>query len=218
MSPSDPRPARQTTEDATAPEVHDHTGDCRVKDTAYDRRRLAIMAQYVRGQRLLDMGFAQQPNRNLDGRTVTGLDLEKPLTPSGYAEEVVGSVTRVDEIFAGREFDTVLAGELIEHLENPYDFLRRIRRVLPPGGRLILSTPNPIGFPTLLMEIMWSRRWFYTRGHTYYFPPRWVERMLDFSGYTLVGAHGVGLWLPRGYLPWCPRWMSYQMVYVAQPA
>jgi 2-polyprenyl-3-methyl-5-hydroxy-6-metoxy-1,4-benzoquinol methylase len=38
--------------------------------------------------------------------------------------------------------DTVVALEIIEHLENPKAFLREIGRVLKPGGSLILSTPN----------------------------------------------------------------------------
>jgi len=38
--------------------------------------------------------------------------------------------------------DGVLTVEGIEHLENPYAFLREIRRVLRPGGYCILTTPN----------------------------------------------------------------------------
>jgi len=38
--------------------------------------------------------------------------------------------------------EVVLSVEGIEHLENPYGFLRDVRRVLRPGGRLVLTTPN----------------------------------------------------------------------------
>src|SRR5712691_313810 len=43
----------------------------------------------------------------------------------------------------GRQFDTIVAGEIIEHLENPGLFLRNLLRHLKPSGTLILSTPNP---------------------------------------------------------------------------
>jgi len=33
--------------------------------------------------------------------------------------------------------------EVIEHVEHPARFLMEIRRVLRPGGRLFLTTPNP---------------------------------------------------------------------------
>jgi SAM-dependent methyltransferase len=38
--------------------------------------------------------------------------------------------------------DTAYAGELIEHLYNPDFFLKECRRVLRPGGLLVLTTPN----------------------------------------------------------------------------
>jgi SAM-dependent methyltransferase len=41
-------------------------------------------------------------------------------------------------------FDLVLLGEVFEHILNsPAGLLRAIHRVLAPGGRLILTTPNP---------------------------------------------------------------------------
>lgn len=41
-------------------------------------------------------------------------------------------------------FDVVLFGEVFEHLLNqPFGILREIRRVLRPGGTLLLTTPNP---------------------------------------------------------------------------
>jgi SAM-dependent methyltransferase len=43
---------------------------------------------------------------------------------------------------ADASFDLVLSIEGIEHLENPYAFLREIHRVLRPGGRCMVTTPN----------------------------------------------------------------------------
>ena len=47
--------------------------------------------------------------------------------------------------FPDAAFDAVLSIEGIEHLENRYTFLREVRRVLKPKGRLILTTPNIVG-------------------------------------------------------------------------
>lgn len=41
-------------------------------------------------------------------------------------------------------FDLVVAFEVIEHLENWREFLLEARRVLAPGGQLIVSTPNKL--------------------------------------------------------------------------
>ena len=42
-------------------------------------------------------------------------------------------------------FDTVICCETIEHLTRPQDALAEVARVLTPGGRLLLTTPNYLG-------------------------------------------------------------------------
>lgn len=39
-------------------------------------------------------------------------------------------------------FEAIVASEIIEHLENPRHFARECFKLLEPGGRVILSTPN----------------------------------------------------------------------------
>lgn len=39
-------------------------------------------------------------------------------------------------------YDLVVAAEVIEHLENPRSMVRDIFRILRPGGKIIVTTPN----------------------------------------------------------------------------
>ena len=41
-----------------------------------------------------------------------------------------------------KRFQAIVASEIIEHLENPRHFARECFKILEPGGRMILSTPN----------------------------------------------------------------------------
>ena len=41
-----------------------------------------------------------------------------------------------------KRFQAIIASEIIEHLENPHHFARECFKLLKPGGRMVLSTPN----------------------------------------------------------------------------
>ena len=39
-------------------------------------------------------------------------------------------------------FDIIISVETLEHLENPWNFIRETHRILKPKGKLIITTPN----------------------------------------------------------------------------
>lgn len=44
--------------------------------------------------------------------------------------------------FDGNSFDCVISFQVIEHIERDMDFVAEVNRVLRPGGRFIVTTPN----------------------------------------------------------------------------
>ncbi|MCP3988715.1 MAG: class I SAM-dependent methyltransferase [Actinomycetia bacterium] len=184
-------------------------------DNWYEDRRLRLLAAEAGHGRVLDVGYAQLPNPYFDAQQVVGVDLNPPPVSTHYDETHTGDISD-PELLAGRQFDAVVAGELIEHLEDPYGFLRSLHRLLTPGGCLVVSTPNPVAIPVVVAEWARMRSRFYTPDHTFYFPPRWVERMLQNCGYTVLSTTGVGLWLPPMRVKRWPAGLSYQVVYVAE--
>ena len=63
---------------------------------------------------------------------------EKPLPQNTSFREMV--VPPLD--FADESFDYVVSFQVIEHIEKDVDFVREVYRVLRPGGKFIVSTPN----------------------------------------------------------------------------
>jgi len=51
---------------------------------------------------------------------------------------------------AGGDADVVSAVETIEHLENPWDFVRSLVRIVKPGGWVVVTTPNQLSLLSLL--------------------------------------------------------------------
>jgi SAM-dependent methyltransferase len=53
-------------------------------------------------------------------------------------------------------FDYVVAIEAIEHLENPWHIAREANRVLKPGGKLIMTTPNILTIKSRLSYLLYG--------------------------------------------------------------
>src|SRR3954452_19980146 len=96
---------------------------------------------------------------------IVGLDLEaagvEQLRRAGF-EAVQGDA---QDLPYHAEFDTIVAGELIEHLSNPGMFLASCARALKPGGRLVLSTPN-IFTPILFLMYCKNNEEAFNREHS----------------------------------------------------
>jgi SAM-dependent methyltransferase len=84
--------------------------------------------------------------------------------------------------FPAASFDLVLASHLIEHLNKPATFVREAYRVLAPGGRLILTTPNIAGFQARLFGSRWRSAIF---DHLYLFSAKTLSALLRQSGFAV---------------------------------
>lgn len=180
----------------------------------YRQRKIAKMAQ---GDSILDIGCAHLPNRYLRGCSVVGLDINDMEISPPYTEHIVGDAINIGELLGERRFETVILGEVIEHGEKPYELLREIRPCISEGGTLIMSTPNPLGLPVVLIEYMGLRKFFYTSKHLYYFTPRWARRLLEQAGYKITKTTGCGAWVGGLPVP-APVTLSYIVIYCATPA
>lgn len=182
---------------------------------SYDLARLRKIAENVSGNEILDIGYAALPNPYLSGYYCVGYDLSSPRKISGYAKEIQGNVDEIDEKLRGHKYDTIILGELLEHLENPYKLLRDLHPLLKGDKKVIISTPIPLGFPVFFCELFNVKRYYYTEEHKYYFLPRWAERLIRSSQYEIKKIVPVGLETPYFCLP-CPQMLSYQLIYVCQ--
>ncbi|MBN1493320.1 MAG: class I SAM-dependent methyltransferase [Candidatus Omnitrophica bacterium] len=64
--------------------------------------------------------------------------------------------------FEDNVFDFVVLAEVIEHLRNPYDVVAELTRILKPGGKLVLSTPNILNLKSRI-RFLFEGSWEYFR-------------------------------------------------------
>lgn len=101
------------------------------------------------------------------------------LNKEGY-EFVHADVTTLD---LDVQADTVVAGELIEHIANPGQLLDACRSHLRPGGRLVLTTPNPWGIPVLRRLLAGTQG--VNDEHVAWYGPTVLTQLLGRYGFTI---------------------------------
>jgi 2-polyprenyl-3-methyl-5-hydroxy-6-metoxy-1,4-benzoquinol methylase len=166
--------------------------------TSPTRDRVSEVLRHVRGDRVLDIGcVGQNPmvgtNSGLHERLaerfprVVGVDRHIDNTRwmawRGYRWLVVGDAERLPR--RGR-FDTIEAGEVIEHLANPGAFLESARRLLAAGGRIVVSTPYPFSLLNTLYAFTKFPRTCENPEHACWFCPRTMTVLAGRANLSVV--------------------------------
>lgn len=111
---------------------------------------------------------------------VVGVDLSSKnvelMRQHGYTELFVQNAEALQ--LPGR-FDTIVAGELIEHLTSPASFLRAAADHLAPGGRIVLTTPYPFSLLFVLYAFFKYPKTCQNLEHTCWFCPQTMMILAD---------------------------------------
>lgn len=121
---------------------------------------------------LLDLGAGSSTFDDAN-RTVIGVDLFAPTAP---ADRFVTADAHALP-FADRCFDGALLKDVIEHVLDPIAVMCEVRRVVRPGGRIVMTTPRAIP------RAVWD-----DPTHIRGFTARAVMSLLARSGWQAVGT------------------------------
>jgi 2-polyprenyl-3-methyl-5-hydroxy-6-metoxy-1,4-benzoquinol methylase len=155
-----------------------------LKDAGFDEIEKKKSA---RGARLLDLGCAIGSLLALlreRGWETTGVEISGPEANYCRRERCldVRSLPLKENNFCADHFDVVLASHLIEHLNDPAALIREVHRILKPGGRFFVTTPNISGFQARLFRGRWRSAIF---DHLYLFSKKTLSKLLKENGFFI---------------------------------
>jgi SAM-dependent methyltransferase len=96
-----------------------------------------------------------------------------------------------DASYPAGHFDAVVVWHVFEHLREPDVALAEMRRVLRPGGRLVVAVPNFASW-----QARWAGpAWFHLDPprHLHHFPLAALRRLLERSGFAVESEHHFSL-------------------------
>jgi len=94
-------------------------------------------------------------------------------------------------------FDLVTVVDVIEHVDDPVGLLEECRRVVAPGGRLLVVTPD---LSSVAASVLKGRWWHRRLAHVGYFDRATLTAALDAAGFTPQRWTRPRWYLPAGYL------------------
>lgn len=120
---------------------------------------------------------------------------------------------RLDEVYVSdvrevvrkikQKFRFIVGGDILEHLEDPWEFLRELKRVVEPGGQLLLSIPN-IAFWPVVADLLEGRfDYIYAGpvcvGHLRFYSKKTIEDTLNFAHWKVEQIEPHAPFDPEGY-------------------
>ncbi|MAG52811.1 MAG: hypothetical protein CMH62_02515 [Nanoarchaeota archaeon] len=95
--------------------------------------------KYLKGK-ILEFGSGLSQNIFLIKDTAEGIDVSD--FSIDFSKKKGIKVTKDIKKLKANSFDSVLSIHCLEHLENPFDYIKEFYRVLKPSGRLLIVLPT----------------------------------------------------------------------------
>ncbi len=172
-------------------------------------RHAAFLASGLpRGGRVLDVGCGRGvilgalSDRGLEAH---GFEVSEAATRGVDTRAKVCVAPRLEDAhYPDAYFDGVIIWHVLEHVLDPRATLETIRRVLRPGGRLVVAVPN-FGSP----QARWAGpAWFHLDlpRHLHHFPLPALRRLLGRSGFAIRSEHHFSL--RQNPFGWLQSWQN----------
>jgi SAM-dependent methyltransferase len=156
------------------------------------RERLDDLKRFVTEGRFVEIGCStgEMLDAARSSFAAMGVEADETTSRAAIAHGLdVFSGTLRDARFPDSHFDAAAMYHVIEHVPSPREELLELRRVIKPGGWLVLETPN---IATVWYRLLGARWRQFIPDHIFFFTPRTLTRLCEGGGFKVRERRSVG--------------------------
>lgn len=167
------------------------------------QRRISLLENVIRNKRWLDVGTGMggildevQHLADYAAAVEPHNVARKSLKGLGY--NVFSSVDKVDV----EKFDVITLFHVLEHIIDPHEFLRSLKKLLKPGGKIIIEVPHARDFLLSFLDLDSFKKFTLWSEHLILHTRESLSIFLNKAGFSNIAIKGVQRFPLANHLYW----------------
>lgn len=117
------------------------------------------------------------------------VDLANDEIDTALCDNIENPKQETKELLEKYGFDLIILADVLEHLQNPWDTLKNMQKLLKPNGRIMISIPNG-GNIEVIKKLAFDKFEYEERGildktHLRFFTRYTILNLIDYSNLTI---------------------------------
>lgn len=172
-----------------------------------DQRRFAQLSSFLGNKKILDFGCGNGGfllRAETQAAQVTGVEPEHRVAE--HFEKTLDVVPDLKALYTRAEkFDLITAFHVVEHLSDPISVLSDLKKLLAPGGRIVVEVPSSEDALLSLYASDAFQRYTYWSQHLFLFNAHTLAVLAARSGFTITAIEHYQRYPLSNHLHWLSK-------------
>ncbi len=185
-----------------------------LKDKAYYANARTEMLQFIpeKAQKILEVGCGEGKFSTIlteQGKETWAIEPDKAsadIAAKTLNKVLYGTIDEKLSEIPDNSFDVIVMNDVIEHLTEPWDDIKKLKSKLKDDGVFISSIPN-VRYAKNLFHVLFKRDWKYSDDrilditHYRFFTKKSIRRLWEENGYSVQRMKGINRTKSFAYFP-----------------